>query len=74
MKFYTVHMDRDGNPHQLGLYNESEGTIKSIMLYIYARMAIVMDKSMFIDELNIKLHPLLLKFIVDLFYDEDTTA
>ena len=74
VKFYTVHMDRDGNPHQLGLYNESEGTIKSIMLYIYARMAIVMDKSMFIDELNIKLHPLLLKFIVDLFYDEDTTA
>ena len=29
---------------------------------------------MFVDELNIKLHPLLLKFIVDLFYDEDSAA
>jgi len=29
---------------------------------------------MFVDELNVKLHPLLLKFIIDLFYDEDSTA
>lgn len=72
--FYTVHVDSEGNSHRLGLYSESEGTIKSIMLYIYARMAIVTNRSMFIDELNIKLHPLLLKFIVDLFYDETSTA
>lgn len=29
---------------------------------------------MFVDELNIKLHPLLLKFIVDLFYEQDSAA
>ena len=29
---------------------------------------------MFIDELNIKLHPLLLKFIVDLFYEKESKA
>ena len=41
---------------------------------MYARVAIVMNASMFIDELNVKLHPLLLKFIVDLFYEQNTTA
>ena len=27
-----------------------------------------------VDELNVKLHPLLLKFIVDLFYNKNSTA
>lgn len=58
----------------MSLYFESEGTIKSIMLFIYARMAILKDKSIFVDELNIKLHPLLLKFIIDLFYEKDSRA
>ena len=44
------------------------------MLFIYARMAILNDKSIFVDELNIKLHPLLLKFIIDLFYEKDSRA
>lgn len=29
---------------------------------------------MFVDELNVKLHPLLLKFIIDLFYEQSSTA
>ena len=29
---------------------------------------------MIVDELNVKLHPLLLKFIVDLFYNVDSKA
>ena len=44
------------------------------MLFIYARMAILNNRSIFVDELNIKLHPLLLKFIIDLFYDKNSTA
>ena len=44
------------------------------MLFIYARMAILNNTSIFVDELNVKLHPLLLKFIIDLFYDNDSTA
>lgn len=74
IKFFTIHEDRYGREYPLDLYAESEGTIKSIMLYIYARMAITHGRSMFIDELNVKLHPLLLKFIVDLFYEEQSTA
>lgn len=74
IEFFTSHRGKDGENYPLNLYSESEGTIKSIMLFIYARMAILNDKSMFVDELNIKLHPLLLKFIIDLFYDENSKA
>lgn len=74
IRFYTFHEGKDGEEYPLFLYNESEGTLKSIMLFIYARSAILNNLSMFVDELNIKLHPLLLKFIVDLFYEKDSMA
>ena len=72
--FFTVHKGKDNNDYRLSLFYESEGTIKSIMLFMYARNAVLNNKSVFVDELNIKLHPLLLKFIVDLFYDKDSRA
>lgn len=74
IRFFTFHKGKDGGAYPLNLYSESEGTIKSIMLFIYARVAILNNRSIFVDELNIKLHPLLLKFIVDLFYDENSMA
>lgn len=74
IRFETVHEGRDGKLYSLNLYCESEGTLKSIMLYIYARSAISSNRSIFVDELNIKLHPLLLKFIIDLFYEKESTA
>lgn len=74
VEFITTHMGKDGNKYSLWFYNESDGTIKSILLYIYARAAILSDRSIFVDELNIKLHPLLLKFIVDLFYEKNSKA
>ena len=74
VKFTTYHRGKDGELHPLNLFFESEGTIKSIMLFIYARTAILYNKSIFVDELNIKLHPLLLKFIIDLFYENESRA
>lgn len=74
IKFFTYHLGKDNKLYPLNLYLESEGMLKSIMLFIYARTAVCGNRSMFVDELNIKLHPLLLKFIVDLFYDEDSAA
>lgn len=74
IQFYTMHKGKDNNNYPLSLFYESEGTIKSIMLFIYARTAVLSNKSIFVDELNVKLHPLLLKFIVDLFYDENSSA
>lgn len=74
IEFYTIHVGKDGYEYPLNLYSESEGTIKSIMLYIYAKSAISTNRSIFVDELNIKLHPLLLKFIIDLFYEKNSRA
>lgn len=74
IQFFTVHYGKNGFSYPLGLYYESEGTIKSIMLYIYARVAIMSNRSIFVDELNVKLHPLLLKFIIDLFYNNYSKA
>ena len=74
IKFITFHKGKDGKEYPLNLFFESEGTIKSIMLFIYARIAIHGDAAMFVDELNVKLHPLLLKFIIDLFYNSDSKA
>lgn len=73
-QFFTVHRGRDGKDYTLNLFDESEGTIKSIALFIYARIAILNNASIFVDELNIKLHPLLLKFIIDLFYEPNSAA
>ncbi|MCI8377386.1 MAG: ATP-binding protein [Lachnospiraceae bacterium] len=72
--FYTLHKDQKGNEYEMDLMEESQGTIKSISIYISARIAIKNNKSVFVDELNAKLHPLLLKFIIDLFYENDSTA
>lgn len=74
VSFWTEHHDGVGNTYHINLFNESEGTIKSIIVYIYARLAILTNTSMFVDELNVKLHPLLLKFIIDLFYDKLSKA
>ena len=74
IEFYTIHVGKDGNEFRLKLEKESEGTIKGIKLFIFASEAITSNKSMFIDELNIKLHPLLLKFFVDLFYKKNSKA
>jgi AAA15 family ATPase/GTPase len=74
IRFFTVHKGKDDKYYSLELYCESEGTIKSIMLFMHARLAILNDKSIFVDELNVKLHPLLLKFIIDLFYNNNSKA
>lgn len=71
---FTFHRGRDGKDYPMDLFYESEGTLKSIMLYMYVRVAILNDVWIFADELNIKLHPLLLKFIIDLFYEQDSAA
>lgn len=74
IEFTTYHVGADGNKYSLPLYSESGGTIKSINLFIHTQFAIEGNSTVVIDELNIKLHPLLLKFIIDLFYDTDSSA
>lgn len=72
--FDTIHLGKDGKKYSLDLFAESEGTLRSILIYINARSAVLLNKCMFVDELNIKLHPLLLKFIIDLFYEKESAS
>ena len=55
--FLTEHIGKDGRRYPLNLYDESEGTIKSIIVFMFAQLTISKGNYMFIDELNIKLHP-----------------
>ncbi len=72
--FKTIHIGENNKKYEISMNFESQGTIKSILLYIVINTAINNNVSIFIDELNTKLHPLLLKFIIDLFYNEKTKA
>jgi AAA15 family ATPase/GTPase len=58
----------------LNLYDESQGTLKSIVIFIISSSVIQSGGLMVVDELNIKLHPLLLKFVIDLFKNEKSRA
>ena len=72
--FYTSHTGKDGKKHPINLYSESSGTLKSIIVYIFALTVINTNGLMVVDELSARLHPLLLKFIVDQFYNENSKA
>ena len=70
----TYHEGEDGLLHELELFHESEGTLKSIKVYLFISIVIRGGDFVFIDEFNGKLHPLLLKYFIDLFYQEDSRA
>ena len=74
IEFFTYHKGKDNNDYKLNLYNESQGTLKSIIIFIIASSIIRRDGIMVVDELNVKLHPLLLKFVIDLFNNKDSNA
>ena len=74
IEFFTYHKGKDKNEYKLNLYNESQGTLKSIIIFIIASSIIIRGGTMVVDELNIKLHPLLLKFVIDLFNNKDSNA
>ncbi len=74
ISFYTTHLGENNRRYQLNLYDESQGTVKSITLFRFVKIAIDRGASLFIDELNTKLHPLLLKQIIDIFHSSKSNA
>lgn len=73
-EFYAIHKGEDGDDYSIDLTGESEGTLKCILVFIYVQVTLLNNVTMIVDELNNKLHPLLLKYIVDLFYESDSKA
>ena len=71
-KAYSLHKNNDtGEVEKLSLGEESHGTLKMITLYEPIRDALKEGSTLFIDEMDAKLHPLLTKYIIKMFYDRN---
>lgn len=71
-KIYTKHLMKDKiNYYQMPLSEESSGTQKMFTLFTYLQIALTLGGRLFIDELDAKLHPLLLRYILTMFHDEN---
>ncbi len=66
---YFYHLDDKGDRRRFHIDIESAGTIKAISLYSIMRLAALLNKPIIIDEFHNKLHPLLQKYLIDLFYE-----
>ena len=71
---YTYHFNKQGHKVRFPLEKESAGTRKAIAIFGLVKLAIELRKGLIIDELNNQLHPLLQKYIIDLFYTSNTNA
>lgn len=72
MKMELIHKDRSGEMVVLPLELESSGTIKMINLFNFLLDALKEGQILFIDELDAKLHPLLTRYIINLFHNSET--
>ncbi|MCL1896238.1 MAG: ATP-binding protein [Clostridiales bacterium] len=66
LEVHTTHLV-EGESHDLNLFEESSGTIKLFGLLPYIAKGIQEGWTLIIDELDAKLHPVLLKYIISLF-------
>ena len=71
---YTYHFNKQGNLVRFPFEKESAGTRKAVAIFGLVKFAIEHEKGLIIDELNNQLHPLLQKYIIDLFYTSNTKA
>ena len=69
---YTYHTDRKNNQYKVPLDIESDGTKRAIAIYSLLRSAVLFDKGIILDEFNNQLHPLLQKYLINLFYEGST--
>ncbi|KJS87013.1 MAG: transporter [Peptococcaceae bacterium BICA1-8] len=71
-KIYTKHKTLDGNGYmEIPLSEESSGTQKMFCLYHFLVDALTNGNTLFIDELDAKLHPLLLRYLINMFHDPE---
>jgi AAA15 family ATPase/GTPase len=68
----TFHKGVSGELYPMDFDIESDGTRRAIAIYSLVRIAALYGKGLMLDEFNSQLHPLLQKYIVDLFYEANT--
>lgn len=70
IEIYTIHIV-DGKDVEFKLKEESSGTRKIFGLLPFVANSIVNGRTLIIDELDAKIHPILLKYIIELFSDKE---
>lgn len=71
-KVYTKHLINGTDKYYtMPLSEESSGTQKMFSLFYFIKNSLENGHSLFIDELDAKLHPLLLRYILTMFHDEN---
>ena len=68
----VLRKDINGNVKALPFYLESNGTKKMFYLFDYIMKALLQGSKLFIDELDAKLHPILTRYIINLFHNVET--
>ena len=66
-KIRTVHETIDHRKMLLPLQEESGGTLKIIVLYPSIRLSLMTGGVLFVDELSMQLHPLLVRYLIQTF-------
>ena len=66
-----VHNGEDGNKKALPLALESNGTMKMFHLFDFLMDTLRNGRVLFVDELDAKLHPLLTRYIINLFHNSE---
>ena len=68
----VIHKGENGELKALPFYLESNGTRKMFHLFDFFMDALKNGMVLFVDELDAKLHPLLTRYIINLFHNSDT--
>ena len=68
----VIHKGESGELKALPFYLESNGTRKMFHLFDFFMDALKNGMVLFVDELDAKLHPLLTRYIINLFHNSDT--
>ena len=68
----VIHKNKNGELKSLPFYLESNGTRKMFYLFDFFMDALKYGNVLFIDELDAKLHPLLTRYIINLFHNKKT--
>ena len=68
----VIHKKENGEEKALPFYLESNGTRKMFYLFDFFMDALKNGMVLFVDELDAKLHPLLTRYIINLFHNSET--
>ena len=71
VKISSIHKNEKNEINLLPFELESKGTLKMFYLYNFIMDALEDGSVLFIDELDAKLHPLLTRYIINLFHDNN---